>query len=493
MFKKILVANRGEIAVRIVHTCREMGIPVVALYEPIDRHSLHVRLADECIELTTPNSFMDGEAIIHLAQTCGADAIHPGYGFLAEEADFIRACDAAGIAFIGPPADVVQTVRDKLAVLAKVRAAGFPTVTSSPISFGIDDVETLSMAAEELAYPLVIKSCSGGRGPGERLARSPAYLLRAIQRAQAEARVVFGNQRVYLERAILPAHQMAVQILGDGHGNLVHLGEREGSLVHGNRKVVEETPSPSLTSVQRAELCETAVAIARLFHYQNAGTVEFLLDEAGQFYFTEIKSRIQVEHPLTELVTRIDLIREQIRIAAGDSIEFVQSDVQMQGWAMLCRVKAEDPWNHFLPSPGPIQQVRLPGGGEIRVDTYVYSGCHVPAVYDPLIAKVSAWAPNRALCLQRMRRALEDFKLLGTATNLPLLQRVFLSPAFQEGVYTTDLLTHPIDKGINVNGHVRDLAAAVAILYVRRNELGNSTTPQRLQSGWHRTSRRLPR
>ncbi|MCA9958066.1 MAG: acetyl-CoA carboxylase biotin carboxylase subunit [Anaerolineales bacterium] len=491
MFKKILIANRGEIAVRIVRTCREMGITAVAMYEAADQQSLHVRLADECVELVSDEGFLDGAAIIELAQRCGADAIHPGYGFLAEDVGFIRACQMAGLAFIGPPVEVVQGVRDKLAALSTVRAAGFATVMSSPISFGVDDLAALRAAAGELEYPLVIKSCNGGRGPGERLARSPQQLLRAMQRAQAESRVVFGSQEVYLERAILPAHQVAVQVLGDGQGNLVHLGDREGSLVLGNRKVVEETPSPSLTPEQRHVLCETAVAIARLFNYQNAGTVEFLVDEAGQFYFTEIKARIQVEHPLTELVTRLDLVREQIRIAAGEPLGWTQQDVQPQGWAMLCRINAEDPWNHFLPSPGQVDMLRLPGGPEIRVDTYVYCGCRVPDTYDPLLAKLSVWGADRQLCLQRMQRALEGLKLTGLATNLPVLQRVFTSSAFIKGAYTTDLLRQPLGEFVDLQEHLRDLAAIAAILYLRRNAPESPTVSPRTQSGWHRASRRL--
>ena len=313
-----------------------------------------------------------------------------------------------------------------------------------------------------------------------------------MQRAQAESRAVFGNQQVYLEKAILPAHQVAVQILADGQGNLVHLGEREGSLVIGNRKVVEETPSPSLTPTQQEQLWETAVAIARLFNYQNAGTVEFLIDESGQFFFTEIKARIQVEHPVTELVTRVDLVREQICVAAGEPLRFTQQEALPRGWAMLCRIKAEDPWNQFLPSPGQIQMLRLPGGPEVRVDTYVYCGCDVPEAYDPLIAKLAVWAPDRETCLLRMRRALEDFKLVGTPTNLPVLQRVFWEEAFLHGVYNTDLLAHPLPAEEKKNGHLRDLAAAVAVLHARRYQQGSVMQPERLQSGWHRFSRRLP-
>ncbi len=491
MFKKILIANRGEIAVRIVRTCREMGIPAVALYEKADQGSLHVRLADEAVEIAATD-FMDADRVLAIAQERGVDAVHPGYGFLAEESPFIRACADSGITFIGPPADIVDRVRDKLDTLSKVRAAGFPTVESSPISFGLEDLEALREAADELEYPLVIMSCSGGRGPAERLVRAPQTLLRTIERAQAEARAVYGNQRVYLERAIMPAHQLAVQVLADQEGNLVHLGEREGSLLRGSRKLIEESPSPSLSETQRSEICETAVAITRLIGYENAGTVEFLMDADGNFYFTEIKSRIQVEHPLTEMLTRIDLVREQLRIAAGEPLGYTQQDVVTKGWAMLCRVNAEDPWNHFMPSPGRLQTMRLPGGPEIRVDTYMYCGCYVPPQYDPLIAKLIVWGADREACLQRMGRALEDFKLVGTATNLPLLQRVFAAPEFSAGVYSTGLLSHRLMGGQREDSQLRDLAVAAALLFLRRNEMGSATIPDRVRRGWHRSSRRLP-
>ncbi|MCA9973593.1 MAG: ATP-grasp domain-containing protein, partial [Anaerolineales bacterium] len=443
MFQKILVANRGEIAVRIVRTCREMGIAALALYAPADAQALHVRLADECAALPGPDGFMDGAALLRLAVARGADAIHPGYGFLAEEADFVQACAAAGVTVIGPPAGVLAGVRDKLGALARVRAAGFATVATSPMTFDVGDEAALAQAADELAYPLVVKACRGGRGPGARLVRRAADLLPAMRRAQAEARAVYSSQQVYLEQAILPAHQVAVQVLGDAAGAIIHLGAREGSVQLGNRKLVEEQPAPGLTAVQQEKLCETAVAIARLFGYQNAGTVEFLVDEAGQCYFTEIKARIQVEHTLTEMVTRIDLVQAQIELAAGAPLAWTQAAVQPRGWAMMCRIKAEDPERGYLPSPGGVDHLRLPGGPEIRVDTYVYCGSEVPAAYDPLIATVCVWGAERASCLARLRRALEDFKLVGLPTNLPLLQQVLRTAGFVDGRYTTELLARP--------------------------------------------------
>lgn len=388
MFKKILIANRGEIATRIIITCREMGLHTIALYEAPDAGSRHVRIADECVRLDSPQGFLDQEAILRIAQETGADAVHPGYGYLAEEPAFVAACEAAGIVFVGPGTAVLQTLRNKIEALAKARAAGFPVVDYAPISFDESDLNALEAAADLIGYPLVVKSCSGGRGSAERLLKSPQNLEATVQRAQMEAQAVYGNRRVYLEKAILPAHQVGVQILADKSGNIIHLGEREGSLQYSNRKVVEESPAPCLTPDLRQEIWAAALGIARLFNYENAGTVEFLVDTEGNFFFTEIKSRIQVDHALTEMITRMNLVQEQLRIAAGEPLGWTQADVRLEGWAMLCRIHAEDPWRR-LPSPGRLRRVRLPGGPEVRVDTYVYSECDVPGNYDSLIAKLT--------------------------------------------------------------------------------------------------------
>lgn len=492
MFNKILIANRGEIAVRVIRTCREMGIAAVALYSPPDLHSLHVRLADEAVELPGAESFMDAGLIVSIAKERGVDAIHPGYGFMAEEPAFIQACEAAGITFIGPAAAVVGRLRGKLQALERARAAGFPTVTHSPISFGPEDVDALQASAGELSYPLVIKSCSGGRGRGERLVRTPDRLEEAMRRALVESRAVFGTQQLYLEKAILPAHQIGVQILADTHGNIIHLGEREGSLIYSNQKVIEESPAPCLLPGQREALWQTAVDLARLFQYENAGTVEFLVNGDGTFYFSEIKARIQVEHPVTEMRANVDLVREQIRIAAGERLSLRQEDVRLSGWAILCRVNAEDPWENFMPSPGLLRRVRLPGGPAVRVDTYAYCGCSVPARYDPLIAKLTVWAADRETCVQRLRRALEDFTLIGTPTNLPLLQRILHSKDFIDGRYSTDFLVHPFGNGQAPQALLQDLAVAAAVMFVQRNQRFNPSVPERLRSGWHRESRRLP-
>ncbi|MCP5100157.1 MAG: ATP-grasp domain-containing protein [Chloroflexi bacterium] len=491
MFKKILIANRGEIAVRIVRTCREMGIRTLALYEAADMKSLHVRLADECVQLNTRDGFMDVNSIIGIAKVHGADAIHPGYGFLAERPEFIRACEDEGITFIGPSSAVVNKTGGKLETLEKARAAGFTTVENSPISFGPNDVDALREAAEQLSYPFVIKSCSGGRGRGERLVRSPKHLDEAMRRSLVESRAVFGNERLYLERAILPAHQVGVQILADKQGNVIHLGEREGSIIQSNQKIIEESPAPCLNDEQRVAICETAVNIARLCNYENAGTVEFLVNGDGTFYFSEIKSRIQVEHPVSESRCDVDIVREQIRIAAGQPLEWTQESIILNGWSMLCRINAEDPWQNFMPSPGLLETVRLPGGPKVRVDTYVYSGCCVPAQYVALVAKLTVWAQDRETCLQRMRRALEDFQIIGTRTNVSHLQQLIRSPAFIEGNYNTGLTEKPVPYDEEM-AHLEDLAVAAAVYFTRRNQLFAPSMPEQFQTGWHKGSRRLP-
>lgn len=498
MFKKILIANRGEIAVRIIRSCRELGIRTVALYDISDRGSLHVRLADECVQLDGYRSFADIDIILTIAREHGVDAIHPGYGFLAENPDFIHACEAAGIAFIGPPAAVVETVLNKIGTLKTARAAGIPTVEHSSRSYAADEFDALAAEADRMGYPLVVKSCRGGRGRGERMINSRDQLAEAVRRARVESRAVYGHDQLFLERAILPARQVGVQIIADAQGNIVCLGEREGSVVHRNQKIVEEAPAlwafgEHPNPDQREAMLEAAVRLARLVGYQNLGTVEFLVDEFGGFYLSEIKARIQIDHTLTEMMTRRDLVREQIRLATGEALGYGQDDVVHHGWAIMCRVQAEDPSRRYLPSPGHLQRVRLPGGPEVRVDTYLYCDADVPPFYDPLIAKVTVWAEDRAQCVDRMRRALEDFAIIGTPTNLPLLMDVLRSPAFVSGNYNTGILYRPLlaKPATDIELVRRDLAAIAAVLHARRHETFNPQTPDQWVTGWHRTSRSL--
>ncbi len=489
MFSKILIANRGEIAVRIARTCREMDIPTVALYEAADETSLHIRLADECVLLQTARGFNDMDAILDLARAKGADAIHPGYGFLAENVEFIQRCNDAGIAFIGPPRATVAQAVAKIETLDAARAAGIPTVQASGACLNEQDLPALRAEAERLGYPVVVKSCRGGRGRGERVIYSAEALEQTVRRAQAEAQAVYGDRQVFIEKAILPAHQIGVQILADQFGNLVHLGEREGSLLQGNRKVIEESPAPCLDDAARARLWKAALTVARLFSLRGVVTIEFLMDAAGNFYFTEIKARITTDHPLTEMRTRLDLARAQIRLAAGEPLGFDQNDVHLAGHAMLCRLTAQDPQQNFMPSPGRVR-VRFPNGLETRLDTYVYTGCVVPDRYDALIAKLTVWDHTRAACRARFLRALHGLSFSGIATNASWTEKLAQHLAFARGDYSTEsALTPP--RGTDEQT-LRDFAVAVALLYARAQETALPTISPRVQSRWHRAARELP-
>lgn len=491
-FKKILVANRGEIATRIVRTCREMGIPVVAVYEETDVNSLHVRLADEAVCLRSERGFYDQSALLSLAAEHEADAIHPGYGYLSEEADFIEACTEAGIAFIGPQATVVRQVRNKIDTLELVAQAGFATTVHAPEACMPDDSEAVALAAADLGYPVVLKSCKGGRGRGQQLVWSEGQLAQALRRARAEMRALHGTTTLYLEKAIIPAHQIGVQILADQYGQIIHLGEREGSILSGNRKIIEESPSPSLTDSLRAEICQAAVEIARLLNYDSVGTVEFIVDGQGNYYFSEIKARLQVEFTLSEMVSQIDLVREQIRLAAGQELGPNQEQIELRGWAMLTRLLAQNPWADYLPSPGYLKNIVWPFGAGIRVDTYLATEGLVPARYDAFLAKITAWGPDRDACLGRLRCAVESTRLSGTPTNVSLLQRLLYAEPVAAGEYDTNFVVEPFDELAAEADYYRDLAAIAAVLYLKRNQQFAPEHPERFSSGWHRSSRRLP-
>jgi acetyl/propionyl-CoA carboxylase alpha subunit len=499
MFKKVLIANRGEIAVRVARACRDLGVRAVALYDDSDRGSLHVRLADESVRLPSDALYRDAAALARIAREVGADALHPGYGFLAEHAELARACADAGITFVGPRPEVLDAVRDKIGALERARAAGFDVLRHSDRAYHGGELEELAADAEWLGYPLVVKSCSGGRSHGTRLVRHPAQLEQTVRQAQSAAAAAFGDERVYLEQALLPSRYIEVQVLGDRHGDLVHLSERDGSIQHNHRKLIEESPAPGLPQAVREGLRRRAIGLARQFECDGLCTVEFVLDADGRPFFTEIKARIQVEHPLTEMVTGLDLVREQLRVAAGERLWLSQGDVVAQGVALQCRVNAEDPWNDFLPSPGRLRRFRLPGGPHVRVDTYAYGGCEIPVRYDPLLAKVVVWDEDREACIRRMRRCLEDFAISGVQTNLPLVQRVLDTSAFREGAYDTEFDCAPLlEESVPAGGQaseeaLRDLAVAAAIAYLGHSRSPAPPQPERFGSAWHRDSRRLPK
>lgn len=493
MFKKVLVANRGEIAVRIIRSCRDMGLQTVAIYSAADRDSLHVRLADECLPITSDLRYGDKDEVLALAVQCKADAIHPGYGFLAEEADFAQKCADAGIAFVGPPADVIARVRSKIETLNAVAEAGFAVPQHSKHSFAPDEIEAMKESAAEIGYPLVIKSCKGGRGRGERVVTSEKDLPRLAGEAQREAAMIYDSDVTYLEKVLSPSHHVAVQVLADAQGHIVHLGEYEGSITRHNQKLIEESPAPCLNDAQRARLHEAAVAIARLLGYENVGAVEFLVDEKGNFYFTEMKARIQIEHPTSEMLTGVDLIAEQLRVEAGESLRYRQEEIRLSGHAMQVRINAEDPMHNYLPSPGVIERFRIPGGAHVRVDTYGYVGCVVPVRYDSLLAKVIVWGETREDALRRMRRALEDFRIVGVQTNLPLHIQILDDPGFLAGAYDNRFLSTLKPGPVAASEELlRDLAAAAAVTFYLRTDVVQPVLPARLQGGWHRSSRAIP-
>ena len=443
MFRKILVANRGEIAVRIVRCLREMGIRSVAVFSKADRTAPHVQMADEAICIgaaSSSQSYLNGERIIEMARQTGAEAIHPGYGFLSENAGFARSCDNAGIKFIGPPWQAIEQMGSKTAARRIAIGVGAPVVPGT--EHGIRDYEEARLRASEIGYPVLLKAAAGGGGKGMRRVDGENELAAAMRDASSEAERSFGSGEVYLEKLIERPRHIEVQVLGDEHGNLIHLGERECSIQRRHQKVIEECPSPLVLDNPglREKIGEAAVRIARAVNYANAGTMEFLADQSGHFYFLEMNTRLQVEHPVTEWVTGIDLVRRQIHIAAGEKLTLRQQDIRWTGSAIECRVYAEDPDNNFFPSPGTISQYVEPAGPGIRVDGGVYSGWAVPIEYDPLLAKLSVWDESRATAIERMRRAVSEYCILGITTNLRLFEEIFASAAFKAGTLDTGFL-----------------------------------------------------
>ncbi len=437
MFRKILIANRGEIALRIIWACRELGIRTVAVYSTADRDSLHVKFADEDVCIGPPpnkDSYLNISAILSAAEITGAEAVHPGYGFLAESAQFAEVCRDCGLVFIGPSPEVIRALGDKSEAIRTVQDAGVPTI---PGSGGILATEEEAIAAaERIGYPVLIKASAGGGGRGMRIVPGASEMGVLLEQARSEAQAAFGVPDVYVEKYLVAPRHVEFQVLGDTHGNLIHLLERECSIQRRHQKLLEESPSPALNAELRARMAEATLRAARAVQYVNAGTVEFLLDEDGSFYFIEMNTRIQVEHPVTEMVTGIDLIKEQIRIAAGEPISFTQEELSINGHAIECRINAEDP-DTFAPSPGRIRTFHLPGGPGIRVDTACYAEAVVPPYYDSMIAKVIAHGNTRGEAVLRMRRALESFVVEGIQTNVLLHQRILGEEDFVRGRLST--------------------------------------------------------
>jgi acetyl-CoA carboxylase biotin carboxylase subunit len=468
--KKILVANRGEIAVRIIRACREMGIASVAVYSEADRPALHVRMADEA-HLVGPaasrDSYLRIDRILEVAKQAGADAIHPGYGFLSENAAFARACEAAGVVFIGPRSETIALMGEKTSARRLAVDAGVPVVpgTLQPVA----DLAEVRREAARIGFPLMLKAAAGGGGKGLRLVAKPEDLEPALARARGEAMSAFGDDRVYLERAILRPRHIEIQVLADSHGNAVHLFERECSIQRRHQKVIEESPSPFVTAELRERMGALALALVKKAGYVNAGTLEFLVDADREPYFLEMNTRLQVEHPVTEIVTGEDLVKLQIRVARGERLPFRQEDLSQRGHAIECRVYAEDPDRGFLPSPGRIKTLRVPGGPGVRDDSGVYEGYEVPIHYDPLISKLVAWGVNRKDAIARMRRAISEYKILGIHTTLPFFERVLRHPAFVAGDFDTSFLDQAFARDDRERERPSEIAAIAATLAALRN------------------------
>jgi acetyl-CoA carboxylase biotin carboxylase subunit len=438
MFKKILIANRGEIAIRVMRACKELGIPTVAVYSDADKNALHVQTAEEAIHIgdsSPKESYLNMDKIIAAAKQANADAIHPGYGFLSENASFAGKVASAKLTFIGPSADSIRAMGDKVESKSRMKGAGVPTV---PGVEGIEDERDFEKAANEIGYPVLVKAAAGGGGKGMRVVRAESELTEGIESARREALNAFGDERLLIEKYVTNAHHVEFQVFGDGHGNLVHLFERECSVQRRHQKIIEETPSPLLTPELRKQMGEAAVAAAKAVDYYNAGTVEFILDpDTLQFYFLEMNTRLQVEHPVTEFLTGLDLVHWQIRVAAGEPFPFPQSHFTQRGHAIECRVYAEDPANGFLPSTGKLLQFSEPRGPGIRVDSGFTAGNEVTHFYDPLLAKLIVYAEDREAAIQRMQAALKEFIVHGVITNIDFLQAVLAHPDFKNGKVTT--------------------------------------------------------
>jgi acetyl-CoA carboxylase, biotin carboxylase subunit len=469
-FKKVLIANRGEIAVRVIRACRDLGLRSVAIYSEADRAALHVALADEAWPVgpaPARESYLRIEGVLEAARRSGAEAVHPGYGFLAENAEFARACEAQDLVFIGPDSATIAGLGEKTAARRMAVQAGVPVVpgTLDPVA----GPAAVRAEAERLGLPVMLKAAAGGGGKGLRLVRSADELEAASERAASEALSAFGDGSLYVEKALERPRHVEIQVLADAHGNVVHLFERECSVQRRHQKVLEESPSPALTPPTRQRMGELAVALARTAGYRNAGTFEFLLDQEGRPYFLEANTRLQVEHPITEMVVGVDIVQLQLRIAQGERLPFAQGDLVQRGHAIECRVYAEDPDQGFLPSPGRIVGLRTPSGPGIRDDTGVYQGWEVPLFYDPLLSKLVAYGADRMQALARLRRALREYVVLGVRTTLPFFERVLADPGFLAGAYDTGFVARLMAQPAPAAPEEQEMAAVAAAVRAYRD------------------------
>ncbi len=504
MFKKILIANRGEIAVRVIRACREMGISPVSVYSDADREALHVRLSDEAFHIgpsPSGESYLRIEKIIDAARASGAEAIHPGYGFLSENSLFAEAVEQAGLVLIGPPAASMKIMGSKTSARVAAEAAGAPLVPGT--TSAVSSAEEALSVAETVGYPLMLKAAAGGGGKGMRMVRSRDEIESALALARSEAEASFKDPSVYIEKLIEQPRHIEVQLIGDRFGNMVYLGERECSLQRRHQKVMEECPSPVVSEDLRRRMGEAAVRIALAAGYVNAGTIEFLVDRNLDFYFLEMNTRLQVEHPVTEMVTGRDIVREQIRVAWGEPLSFSQSDVLMRGAAIECRIYAEDPESGFLPSPGRITRLATPGGPGVRDDSGIYTGWEVPVFYDPLLAKLCVWAETREGAIDRLARALDEYTVAGVRTSLPFFREVVRDEAFRRAEFDTGFIDRFLDRkraalqAENAEAAGRDaepdeladIAAIAAALYSKASAPKPAAEPGNAESRWKSAGR----
>ena len=498
MFKKVLIANRGEIAVRIIRACRELGLQTVAVYSDADRHSMHVRYANEAYHIGAPpssESYLRIDKLLDVAQQSGADAIHPGYGFLAERADFAQACIDNKITFIGPNPSAIAAMGDKAVARATVAAAGVPIVPGTKGTANMSDEELLK-AAEEIGFPVLVKATAGGGGKGMREVRNMKEMPGLLESARREATSAFGDGNVYLEKLVEGARHIEFQILADRKGNTIHLGERECSLQRRHQKVLEEAPSPFIGDDEefRQKMGEVAVQAAKSVNYLSAGTIEFLVDKDKNFYFLEMNTRLQVEHPITEEVTGVDIVKEQIRIARGRLLTLKQEDIKMQGWAIECRINAEDPYNNFIPSTGFITHLTIPTGPGVRVDTGVFAGFQITPYYDSMISKLVVRGETRAQAILRMRRALEEYKIVGVITNIPFHQNILTQARFIAGNFDTRFVEErfSMEKAEESKETFPEIAAIIAALIAHEQSERSTliiTRGKRDTSNWKWVSR----
>jgi acetyl-CoA carboxylase biotin carboxylase subunit len=496
MFKKVLVANRGEIAVRVLRACGERGISTAAVYSDADRSSLHVRYADEAYHIgpaPSAESYLRMDKIIDVARKAGADAIHPGYGFLAENAEFAAACADVGITFIGPSPDAITKMGDKITARETVARRNVPLVPGSPR--GLNDAELIAIA-REIGYPLMIKASAGGGGKGMRAVYDESEIVAALGAARREAKGAFGNDEVYLEKLIENSRHIEFQILADSHGNTIHLGERECSIQRRHQKLIEEAPSVALDDALRAEMGRVAIAAAEAVDYVNAGTIEFLFDpKEGKYYFLEMNTRLQVEHPVTEMVTGVDIVKEQIAIADGRRMRYRQEDISAKGWSIECRITAEDPFNNFMPSGGVVSSLKEPTGPGVRVESALYRGADISLFYDPMVAKLVVRGESRAEAILRMRRALNEYRIGGIKTSIPFHQSVMDSTEFIWGTFDTGFLNNRrLAPRPDVSGE-HEKAAAVAAALIAMEEgrkavhIGRPENGGRPSSMWKQVGR----